>query len=192
MTGNVIHLTAALLALAAIAVLRLSWGQPKRSTGLNAVGWLALILALVAGWSAAGAWGASVASLWAMGAAFVVLAYAAWRSPPARRTASNRRAGMLPEGGEPKRVWGRFATFVIVVVAGMAASIALAVTARWMALLAGASEANANVIALFAAPLGWTVLVFLLLMTRSRKRQMTLLAAPLASAIAAFLSGGLA
>lgn len=181
-----------LLAIAAIAVLRLSWGQSKRSPMLNVLGWLAMALALVAGWSAAGAWGVSIVSLWAMGAAFIVLAHSGWRSPQARRAASNRRAGMLAEAGEPKRLGGRFLTFAIVVVAGMFASIALAVTARWVALLAGANEANANVIALFAAPLGWTVLVFLLLMTRSRKRQMTLLAAPLASAIAAFLSGGLA
>lgn len=177
-------------AITAIALLRVSWGRPRRSSLLNALGWLALAFSLVAGGAAGGAWGVTVVSLWAMGAAFTALAMAAWHSPPARRAASNRRAGMLPERGEALRLWGRITTFLIVVVAGLLASLALAVAARWAVLLAGASEADANVTALFVAPLGWSVLAFLLLMTASRARQFALIAVPLATAIPAIVTGG--
>ena len=178
-------------AIAAVAVLRLSWARPRRSAALNAAGWLLLALSVTAGWAYAGAWGVSILSLWAMGAAFVVLAIAAWTSPPARRAASNRRAGMLPEGGEPLRLGRRIATFLIVVLAGMIAAIALGLATRWLALLVGASEANANVLALFVVPLGWTLLVFLILMTESRKRQFAILAATFATAIPSLVSGSL-
>ena len=53
----------------------------------------------------------------------------------------------------------------------------------------GVTEGNANVLALFAAPLGWTILVFLILMTDSRRRQLAIIALPLASAIPAFATG---
>jgi hypothetical protein len=173
----------------AVAVLRLSWARAKRSRVLNTLGWGLVALAAVLGWVEAGAWGATVTALWAMGAAMLVLGWAAWRSPPARRTVSNRRAGMLPEQGEPARIGGRVATFLLVTVAAMAASIAFAIAVRWLAVLMGASEANANVLALFAVPLGWTVLAFLMLMIDSRRRQFALLAGYFAAAIPAFLMG---
>lgn len=91
----------ALAGVAAIGVLRLSWGRKERNRLLNTLGWGLVALAIVLAWSAAGAWGAAVMSLWAMGAALLALGWAAWRSPPAKRSASNRRAGMLPEAGEP-------------------------------------------------------------------------------------------
>ena len=94
-------LTGAIAAIAGIGVLRLSWGRDHRSATLNTAGWALLGGGTVAGWLAAGAWGATVVSLWAMGAALVCLAVAAWISPPARRAASKRRAGVLPEGDEP-------------------------------------------------------------------------------------------
>ena len=130
-------------------------------------------------------------ALWAMGAAFAFLAVAAWQSPPARRRASSRRAGMLPEAGEPLRLGHRFATFLLVVLAGMLAAIALAIAARWISLLAGASEANANVLALFVVPLAWTILAFLMLMTDSRKRQGAILALSVAAALPALAAGQL-
>lgn len=173
-----------------ITLLRFSWSRPHRWRLLNTLGWLVMAASLFAGGAAGGAWGVTIVSLWAMGAAFVALAVAAWQSPPTRRAASNRRVGMLPESGEPARLWGRIATFLIVVVAGLLASVALAVTARWAAQIAGASEADANVTALFVAPLAWTLLSFLLLMTASRKRQFVLVTVPLVTAIPAILSGG--
>lgn len=172
-------------ALCGVAVLRWSWGRPKRSTLLNGSGWALLLAALIVGWADAGAWGASIISLWAMTAAFVALAWAIWCAPRARRAASNRRAGMLPESGEPARIGRRVGTFLVVTVLAMLASIALAVGVRWAMMLAGAGEANANVLALFVAPLGWTILAFLILMSGSRKRQFMLVALTAATALPA-------
>ena len=186
-----IFLTGTATAVAAVSLLRVSWARPRRSASLNAAGWLLLAGSLAAGWVLAGAWGVSVMALWAMGAAFAFLAVAAWQSPPARRRASSRRAGMLPEAGEPLRLGHRFATFLLVVLAGMLAAIALAIAARWISLLAGASEANANVLALFVVPLAWTILAFLMLMTDSRKRQGAILALSVAAALPALAAGQL-
>tara|TARA_R110000850_G_scaffold28479_3_gene79608 strand:+ start:6309 stop:6887 length:579 start_codon:yes stop_codon:yes gene_type:complete len=186
-----IFLTGTATAVAAVSLLRVSWVRPRRSASLNAAGWLLLAGSLAAGWVLAGAWGVSVMALWAMGAAFAFLAVAAWQSPPARRRASSRRAGMLPEAGEPLRLGHRFATFLLVVLAGMLAAIALAIAARWISLLAGASEANANVLALFVVPLAWTILAFLMLMTDSRKRQGAILALSVAAALPALAAGQL-
>ena len=71
--------TAGALGLAGIALLRLAWSLPHRSPVWNGAGWLALAAAVLCGWGSAGAWGASVAALCAMGAAFVALAVAGWR-----------------------------------------------------------------------------------------------------------------
>lgn len=176
-------------AVAGIIVLRLSWGRSQRSIPGNTLGWLLLVGAAIAGWAAAGAWGAAVVSLWSMGAALAALSIAAWNSPPARRAASNRRAGMLPEAGEPAHIARRITTFFIVTIGGLVSAIALAVTARWLAAAGGASEADANVIALFASPLGWTVIAFLLLMTQSHLRRFVILAVPLAAALPALVTG---
>lgn len=191
MPDETFFLAATASAIAAVLVLRFSWARERRSLLLNAAGWLLLVISLVSGWAFAGAWGVTVMSLWAMAAAFVILAFAAWKSPPARRKASNRRAGMLPEAGEPLRLASRCATFLLVVLGGMVSAVALAITTRWISLLTGASEANGNVLALFAAPLGWTILVFLILVTGSRKGQLAIIAVPVATAIPAFVTGSL-
>tara|TARA_R110001606_G_scaffold202496_10_gene350605 strand:+ start:285 stop:863 length:579 start_codon:yes stop_codon:yes gene_type:complete len=189
MTEEFLFLTGTSSAVAAILVLRFSWARSGRSLPLNSAGWLLLAISIALGWVYAGAWGVTIMSLWAMAAAFVVLAFAAWKSPPAKRKPSNRRAGMLPEAGEPLRLADRITTFLLVVLAGMVSSVALAITTRWLALLTGASEANANVLALFAAPLGWMVLAFLILMTDSRRCQLLILAVPVTTAIPAFVTG---
>ena len=88
--------TAAIAAIAGIGVLRLSWGRDHRSATLNTAGWALLGGGTVAGWLAAGAWGATVVSLWAMGAALVCLAAAAWISPPARRACPTRCSSARP------------------------------------------------------------------------------------------------
>lgn len=176
-------------ALAAITLLRLSWARPGRSVLLNSAGWLVLAGSLSAGWSLAGAWGVTVMSLWAMAAAFVFLAFAAWQSPQTRRKPSGRRLGMLPEAGEPWHLGHRCATFLLVALAAMVSAIALAIATRCIVLLMGASEANANVLALFAVPLGWTAMAFLILMTDSRKRQLAIIAIPIASVVPAIIGG---
>lgn len=179
------------LAVGAVAALRRSWGRRGRSRALNAAGWVLLLLALVAGGIAAGAWGVAVVSLWAMGAACAVLAWAAWSAPAGRAKASNRRAGMMPEGAGPLRLGRRLATFALVALAGFASSVGFALGVRWLAALLGAGEANANVLALFATPTVWTAIAFMLLMTASRRRQLAILAACAAPALPAFLWGAI-
>ena len=189
MTGTGTLAAGSIAAVIAVTILRLSWGRPRRSTALNTAGWVMFAAAIIGGWVSAGAWGASVVTLWAIGAAFAVLGWAAWRSPPARRKASNRRAGMLPESGEPPRIGRRIGTFLIVTIAAMTSAITLAIAVRWAAMTFGAAEANANALALFAAPIGWTILTFLILMTSSRKRQFALIAITWATALPAIITG---
>ena len=105
------------------------------------------------------------------------LAAAAARSPAGRTKASNRRVNMLPEAGEPRRIGRRLGTFLIVVVAGLAASIALGVAIRAAGSAIGWSEANAIAAAFFAVPIVWGILAAVLLMQASRRAQgLTLLA----------------
>ncbi|GGD82609.1 hypothetical protein GCM10010990_35800 [Croceicoccus mobilis] len=174
-----------------ILVLRLSWGLQARSAWHNLAGWGAIALSLLCGAGSAGAWGIAVAALWAMAAAFACLGWAAITTPPKRGRAPNRRAGMLPEGGEPLRLGERFLTFALVAVLSFGSAIAMALLLRWIALLCGAAEANATVIALFTAPLAWTVLAYALLMTASRRRQFALIGATMAAALPPVLAGGL-
>lgn len=189
--GDVILLTGYMLAVAGVLVLRLSWGLAARSRMLNAAGWAALAAAVLCGAVAAGAWGITVVSLWATATAFVLLAVAGWTAQPSVRRASDRRAGMLPEGKESLRLGGRVLTFALVAVLSMAASIAAALFVRWAALLCGAAEGNASVLALFAAPLVWTLLAYVLLMTGSRKRQFAILGGTILTALPPVLSGAM-
>lgn len=176
------------LAIVAVTVLRFSWAQKGRSAALNAAGWGFCLAALILGWAAAGAWGATVISLWAMGAACAILAWEGFRAPASRAKASNRRAGMMPEGPAPLRIGARLTTCALVA-AALLSSIAFAVGVRWLAAALGAGEANANVLALFATPVVWTVLAFTLLMTASRKRQIAYLAVTACAALPALLLG---
>ena len=170
MTGNLsLVWIAAALGLAGVAVLRLAWDQANRLPGLNCLGWLLLAAGAIAGGVAAGAWGVAVASLFPMGLALVLLAVAAARSPAGKAKASNRRVNMLPEAGEPKRIGRRIGTFLIVVVAGLASSIALAVAIRAAGSAIGWSEADAIATAFLTVPIIWGILAFVLLMQQSRK-----------------------
>ena len=73
----------AALAIAGVAVLRLSWARAMRSAPLNMAGWGALLAALVVADLGAGEWGIAVAVLVSTFAAFVALAFAA--AKPARK-----------------------------------------------------------------------------------------------------------
>lgn len=183
--------TAITCAIGGIATLRLGWSRRARSIPLNTAGWGLIVLAAMAGWLAAGAWGMAVATLCGMGAAFAILAYSLVTAPPSREKASNRRAGMLPEGGEPLRLRARFATFTLVVVLGAAGGIVLALASRALAVLMGAEEADANVIALFVAPLAWATIAFFLLMQRNRRKQWLLLAGAILPALPLILVGSI-
>ncbi|MFC3214781.1 hypothetical protein [Novosphingobium panipatense] len=111
MATDALIAASALAAVLGVGTLRFAWSRAKRSSVLNTLGWGLLAASVAGGWAGAGAWGSTVSALWAMGAAFVLLAVAALTAPAARSPASNRRAGMLPEGNEPRRTGRRLITF---------------------------------------------------------------------------------
>lgn len=189
MSGDGILLLGASAAVGGAVVLRLSWARRARSHPLNLAGWGLLALAAALGWQAAGAWGLSVEVIVAMVVALSFLAYAAWTSPPGATKASNRRAGMLPEQGKPLRLGRRLVTFVLVGILALLASLGAALGMRLLAILAGAGEADANVLALFIAPLAWSLLGYALLMTLDRRRQFGMVAVGSLLAVPAFFQG---
>ncbi|RVQ68742.1 hypothetical protein EKN06_00465 [Croceicoccus ponticola] len=166
---------AALEAIGGVAALRVAWTQPKRSRAGNGLGWGLIALAGVVGALAAGAWGVAIAALAGMGAAFALLSVAAFGSPRIGAPASNRRVGMLPEAGEPLALARRGLTFALTVLIATGSALCVAVALRGVAELVGTSEANSNVTALFAMPLAWAGLVYVVLMTPRRRTQLHIL-----------------
>ena len=183
---------ASLTAIFSVLVLRVAWQRRTRSHALNGAGWGLMLLAAGLGWWAAGAWGTSVACLAGMAAAFVLLAHAAVTARAGSERASNRRAGMLPEGGEPLGLARRIATFAISVLLAGAASVGAALGLRSLAGALGAAEANAIAIGFFAMPLAWALLGFYVLMERRRVRQLGVLAVFVLAGLPAFVTGGAA
>ncbi|OWK30520.1 hypothetical protein [Sphingomonas mucosissima] len=163
---------AAAASIVAIGVLRLAWSRPRRSTALNNVGWAMLLAASIIAGVHSGAWGISIAAIFAMAAALLWLAHAALLSPssPGAKV-SNRRVRMLPEGSEPLQLGRRLVTFLMIAVAAALISTAVAIGVRALVLLVGAAEADANVAALAAMPLAWTVLSYVLLMKEAHAAQ---------------------
>lgn len=162
-------------AIGGVALLRLSWGRRGRSAGLNGAGWALFGFAAIAGWAAAGAWGGTIAALWGMGAAALLLGHAAVTAPAGKGNGgATARVRMLPEAGEPLYLLRRIVTFVLVVLA-LPASILLALALRALGDAGGMSEANAIVVALFGAPLAWTILAYWLLVERRRLVQVAIL-----------------
>ena len=160
-----------MLGAGAIAVLRFAWSLPKRSMTWNAAGWGLLTASCVGAAAAEGAWGVAVTALVTMIAAAAALTVAAVRSPRGRVSASNRRAGMLPENGEPRWIGRRLGTFGLVIIGGVAVSVGLAVVTRALGGMLGWNEANSNALALFAVPSAWALLSTVLLMQESRREQ---------------------
>ena len=189
MTDDALLWLGAAAAVAGVGALRLAWSRPRRSIPLNAAGWGLLLLGLVSGSATAGAWGAAIVSLFAMGAATALLLIAATRSPAGRGAISNRRAKMLPEAGEPRRIGRRTATFAIVFVGGLLVSMAFAIGLREGGATLGWSEADANAAALFAVPTVWGVLACVLLMQASRRSQLLTLGICALPLLPAILSG---
>jgi hypothetical protein len=175
MAPTTLLVAACLAGLVGVGVLRAAWSRPKRSVPLNLAGWLIMLGGAALGWAAAGAWGTAVASLFPMGGAFVFLAAAAVASTPGKLKASNRRAGLLPEGAEPMRIAGRLLTFVLIGVLAAVLGVGLAVALGALLLLAGLSEADAYALALQLMPVFWAALAFALLMQPSRRGQFKVL-----------------
>lgn len=168
--------SAAIACMAGIAVLRVAWSRPRRSAAFNGAGWGLLLTGQVLGWASGGAWGASIAALWAMAAAFVALAWAAFASKPGKAPASNRRVGMLPEAGEPLRLAGRLLTFVLVVLVCAVLALGMALAACKATEWAGLSRADAYATGFFVFPLGWTLVAYAVLMQPARRGQFKVLA----------------
>jgi hypothetical protein len=183
--------TAAALGVAGVVALRFAWSLPRRSATWNGIGWGLLALSAIGAGTAEGAWGIAVAALGAMGTAMILLAVAGIRSPRGRAAASNRRVGMLPEGAEPRRIGRRFGTFALVILAGFAVAVGLAISVRGLGGLLGWSEANANALALFVTPLAWAVLATVLLMQTRRRSQIATLALCCLPVLPVLLSGAL-
>jgi hypothetical protein len=176
MEGNTLLAAATVAGLAGVGVLRVAWAQPNRSLPLNLAGWLLMLGGAVCGWAAAGAWGTAVAALFPMAGALLLLAIATFTSTPTKLKASNRRAGLLPERGEPMRIAGRLLTFVLVGVLAAALGSGIAVALGALLLLMGMSEANAYALALQLMPLIWAALAFAVMMQPSRRGQLKILA----------------
>ncbi len=176
---------------AAVGLLRFAWGRRERSATLNAAAWGLLFAGLLAAGWGAGAWGVAVASLCAMLAALAALTIAGIQAPARAAKALDRRVGMLPEGSKPRRIGRRFGTFALVMLAGLAVSLALALAVRSLGGLLGWREADANALALFTAPLAWAVLCTVLPMQRSRRGQVLTLALCALPALPVMLTGAL-
>ena len=162
---------------AGIGALRFAWSLKHRSAGWNGLGWSMLALAVLLAALAAGAWGMAIAGLAATASALALLADAAMRSPPGRAEAPKRRAFLLPEAGEPRRLGRRLVTFLLVMFGGWAVATGLALSLRGIGMASGWSEADANVAALFAVPIVWGVLACALLMQSRRRVQLATLLA---------------
>ena len=179
----------AIAAIGGGGVLRWSWARKSRSSSANSAGWSLLLAACAASAVAAGAWGVTVVSLVGMTLAAILLGWAAATSPAGRSKPADRRVRMLPEEGASLRLGGRLLTFALVVLAGLAASLALGIALRIAALGIGWSEADANATALIAVPLVWAVLATALLMLDNRRSQLILLAATSLPLVPALLAG---
>lgn len=188
MAGDGLLIAGCLLAVAGVAVLRLSWSRPRRSVALNAVGWAGLAGASVLAGLAEGAWGVAVAAACATAVACAMLALAATERPrPARRKAASAISANTAAPGS----WRRGAvTFLLAGPAALAVAVALALAARKVAVGWPLAEADANVMVLALVPLAWPLLTFAMLMVAERRMQLAMLALPLAFSLLPLLAMG--
>ena len=190
MAGDALIWLSAALAVAGVAVLRVSWGKPKRSTPLNIAGWAALVVALVVADSAAGEWGITVAILIATGAAFVALAIAGAK-PVRKARARTVRTSHQGTDEMKSRPRSGLLTFAITGPLALAVSMLVALAVRSLIVGAGGAEADGNVAVLATVPIVWPVLAFALLMMAGRKAQLGwVMGLAVLSAPFVFLQGG--
>lgn len=175
---------------AAVLQLRRAWSLPRRSAEASGVGWALMLVGTAIALAGDGAWGLAVASLCGMAAAALLLAHAGWTSPKGKGRASDRKAHMLPETGEPLALGRRLLTFLLTVPLAFAAALLAALGARAFAGVAGWSDADGNAMTLLLLPLLWGILAFALLMLPRRRAQYMLLAVPAAAGLGLILIGG--
>ena len=196
MAGDGAILAATAAAVYGVALLRLSWGLPRRSTSLNAVAWLLLGGAAVLGALGAGAWGMAVTMLVATGTAALVLVHSALEPSRALRRSSTTAAAAAAAAttgattARPGNWPHGLATFLIAGPLALAAAVLVALAIRSLALLWPVAEADGNVIVLALVPLVWPLLAFAVLMTEGRRPQLAMLAGTASiAALALFLTG---
>ena len=170
MGDNALIWGAAALALAGVAMLRLSWGRPTRSARLNVAGWGALLAALVVADRGAGEWGIAIAVLTATFTAFIALAFAAAKPARKGRAKAVRTSHQGSDEISPARKSG-WLTFAIAGPFALGASVLLALAVRALILGAGGAEADGNVALLATVPIAWPVISFALLMMTRRTAQ---------------------
>lgn len=175
---------------AAVLQLRRAWRLPRRSAVQNGIAWALMLAGMILALAGDGAWGLALVSLFGMVAAALLLAYAGWTAPASKARASDRKAHMLPETGEPRHIGRRLLTFLITVPLAFAASLLAALGARALAELAGWSDADGNAMTLLLLPLIWGVLAFWLLMLPHRRAQWACLAVPAAAGLGLIFMGG--
>lgn len=191
MSGAALIWLSGAFAVAAVIVLRLSWGRPARSWGINAAGWGLLLAGLIVAASEAGAWGVAVASLSATGAAMVLLSKAVFEQPRWARPAKPLRQPGRVDMGEGSSVGHALVTFTIVGPLALIASVLVALFSRLALLASGAVEADGNVAVLGLVPLVWPILAFALLMIEKRKTQLAVIGTISVAALApVILAGG--
>lgn len=190
MAGDALMWAAAAFAVAGVAVLRVSWGKPKRSTPLNIAGWAALAAALVVADRAAGEWGITVAILVATGAAFIALAIAGAK-PVRKARAKTARTSHQGTDEMKSRSRSGLLTFAITGPLALAVSMLVALAVRALIVGAGGAEADGNVSVIATVPIVWPVLAFALLMMSARKAQLGwVMGLAVLSAPFVFLQGG--
>lgn len=177
-------------AVAAVLQLRRAWSLPRRSAAANGIGWALMLAGAALALAGDGAWGLAVASLAGMTSAALLLAHAGWSAPKGKGRASDRKAHMLPEAGEPRHIGRRLLTFLLTVPLAFAASLLAALGARSLAGIAGWSDADGNAMTLLLVPLLWGILAFWLLMLPRRRSQFTWLAVPATIGLGLIWIGG--
>ncbi len=185
-------LIGAVVIVAAVLQLRRAWGLPRRSAAANGIGWSLLLAGVALALAGDGAWGLAVASIAGMATAALLLAHAGWTAPKGKGRASDRKAHMLPERGEPRALGRRLLTFLLTVPLAFAASLLAALGARALAGVAGWNDADGNAMTLLLLPLLWGILAFWLLMLPRRRAQWTCLAVPATIGLGLIFIGGTA
>ncbi|MEZ0495017.1 hypothetical protein [Sphingomonas sp. IW22] len=183
-------LTAALLLVAAIGavLLRLGWdAREPAQLRLTLAGWAAIGGALAVLTARDGAWGLATGSLPVMLVAFALLGREALASSAPARSARipDSAPSVRLHAADWRDVGRRVAIFVLTVPVAGAVSLLVGLACAAIARSGGASDVNANVLAMFVTPSLWSVLG-ITLMLGMRARDMV---APLAvtGLVAAFI-----
>jgi hypothetical protein len=175
------------MAVAAVLLLRLGWGQTERAPLLLGAAWAMLLLGVASGAAGHGAWGVAIVALAAMLCAGLCLAAEAVTAPPDK---AHGRRSHGAAGPVPLHLGRRMLTFVLTVPLSLSVSLVMALAARALIAAGGGAEADANVATLFLTPTLWGLFAFALMMVSRRSAQIAMLGVPTAVAGLCLLWGG--